>query len=130
MSDLIPLDDFIKAMDASGATDSLKSTMENRQFQFDNVIPYINKEFGIALRLYTSACPVQVMGDIDGYEVYFRSRWDTASLQIGGDENPIFHTTWEEDGEYDASWLPPEKVGQYLFSGLSEYRKQSKEGED
>lgn len=119
---LIPLDDFIGKLKDSGFIDELHNTIENRSFQFSNILPYLNNEFGTDLRVYTQACPVQVEGSIDGYSVYFRARWGTSRLEIGGYENPVFEKSWKEHGEFDASWLPPEKVGQYLYSGLSEYR--------
>jgi hypothetical protein len=59
-------------------------------------------------------CPVQGYGTIDGQPFYFRARWDSWRLNIGGDD-VVAKPAWScsedyGDGPYDAGWMTQEEA--------------------
>lgn len=66
-------------------------------------------------------CPVQIEGTIGGIEFYFRARWETWTIGIGGD--PVMDPAWgyEEDygdGPYDAGWMTQVEALGFLAKAL------------
>jgi len=95
----------------------------------DNAIEQINSVFDLELRCHTVAAPVQVLGTIDGYALFFRSRWSFWYFALAeheddavSQENCKFIKTGSTDGEYDASWLAGEELREILSQCISEFR--------
>lgn len=68
------------------------------------------------------ACPTQATGYVDGVEFYFRSRWDSWRMSVGGDPvtTPEFSTKGYDDA---AGWLSDWEAIPYILYGASRYAK-------
>ena len=113
--------------------------MQDRDDAFQRILKAINAEYNCDLRMTCEACPVQVEGTIDGYGLYFRSRWDSWRLAIAetfeqavrasrmGDTT-FYHESSAGLFAFDASWLEPEQLDVALRACLTAYRGGAKNG--
>jgi len=72
------LDDLLSSPEIG----EFRAMLQERDAAYDEVAARLAAD-GIAGVFITTACPVQFEGDLpDGSHVYFRSRWDQASLDV------------------------------------------------
>lgn len=65
-------------------------------------------------------CPLQAEGTINGLPFYYRARWDTWSIGIGGE--PILAPAWFYHEEVvDAGWLSPEDGVEHIHQAAFLY---------
>jgi hypothetical protein len=110
-----------------------RTYMSKRDEAFAQILTALQEQYDCALEMTCEACPVQIEGTIDGYALYFRSRWDTWRLAIaptldeavaaGQTANLVFyHEGSVGDSGFDASWLEPEQLEIVLGACLAAYR--------
>lgn len=69
-------------------------------------------------------CPVQAEGTIAGKPFYFRARFDSWSMRIGGD--PVGNPEWRYDEEYGdepfaAGWMTEEEALAFIERAAEMY---------
>ena len=75
----------------------------------------------------SGACPVQAEGTFLGHHFYFRSRWDTASIEFS--ETEQHWDRWEiikrielkHYGGAEAGWISKEEATRLVYLGLIGY---------
>ena len=77
---------------------------------------------GLIARVTCSACPLQIEGQIDGEEFYFRARGEHWRMGIGGD--PVCDPVWSMcgpwgDGPFAAGYMP-EEIGRAIVEKCCE----------
>lgn len=110
----------------------LRGMLRARDAEYDVVVDRLARD-GITGRFTTTACPVQFEGTLtDGSHIYFRARWDDASLDVWDPgvtaivtrENPdgseyeipafdAISASYEADADFgfaEASWLEPDEA--------------------
>ena len=118
---------------------AFRAYMQERDDGFQRILKTISADFNCKLRITCEACPVQVEGTIDGYGLYFRSRWDSWRLAIaetvdqaiaaGRSADAIFyHESCAGMAAFDASWLEPEQLDVAMRACLPAYRNGAKNG--
>jgi hypothetical protein len=88
----------------------------------------VMKMDGIVYEITCSAAPLQIEGTIDGVPFYFRSRWTSWRIGIGGDT--VMNPDWRREDDYgteefDASWMP-EKEGLAIIERCAKEWRESK----
>ena len=88
----------------------------------------------LSLRTTCIAAPLQIEGTLFRKYVYFRSRWQNATLEIAENEkewrkgNYLFtkskHFSEKKYGEFHASWLSQTVAFRLIAKWLAEYEKQ------
>jgi hypothetical protein len=116
---------------------AFRAYMQDRDDAFQRILKAINAEYDCELRMTCEACPVQVEGTIDGYGLYFRSRWDSWRLAIAGTTDQAIAAGRSTDaifyhescaGVFDGSWLEPEQLNVAMRACLTAYRSGAKNG--
>lgn len=83
------------------------------------------KDLPIRIEYIGGNCPVQAEGFIGGKPFYFRARWLSWSIGIGGDDC-ICNPEWSTGADYgsmpgDAGWMPQHKALEVMASAFAEY---------
>lgn len=74
------------------------------------------------------ACPVQAEGTIDGKEFYFRARWDSWSIGIGGDAVMCPEWSYMEsygDSPGAAGWMPKYEAIAFIAKAVKLYTERA-----
>ncbi|QPC81044.1 hypothetical protein G4Y79_15175 [Phototrophicus methaneseepsis] len=134
--DLLPGETFGDALDrifGKDTMDALRATLKVRSAAWEAVIRKINIKYGCTLSVYTTACPVQIVGRLhDGQAFYFRERWGEWEAGIGASdelahqaafyiETPEGCFGWEGECQSEPSWMDVEEVAVTIISILREY---------
>lgn len=90
---------------------------------------------GVDMQCVGDCCPVQFMGNIDGYPAYWRARYDTFAFAIATEPGtlagqvalgtvPGWHDVhyYGERGGYDAGWMPLDLAERLILEGVAAFR--------
>ncbi|MGW6501237.1 hypothetical protein [Nonomuraea angiospora] len=125
-------DSIIDALTSAGFTLTSRNPHPSADVQeadaaWQRLLPELRSQ-GWTIEITGFAAPIQLEGALpSGDRFYYRCRWDTCSLDIGGDD-PAALANWTREqiveGEYAASYLHPDKAVRILLDLYAQWLQQ------
>lgn len=91
--------------------------------QLDEIDIVLACKIDIVFAWMEGNCPIQAEGTFGGKEFYFRARWNSMRVYVGGIVKPefLYEEPYDEDGPGSAGWAPKEDCLAFIRRAFAAY---------